>query len=517
MSTANRVIKNTGFLYTKMCITMFISLYITRLVLNALGEKDFGVFNVVGGAIAMLGFLNAAMAGATQRFMSFSEGEGDKEKQKKIFNISVVLHFFIALLLGVGLLIAGYFFFNGLLNIDANRLGAAKVVYGSLIVSTMFTVMTVPYDAVLNARENMKYYAIVGIIESVLKLGVALSVVYLAGDKLVIYGVMMAGIPLVIMAIMRIYCHRKYEECVVAPRKYWDKKLMKEMRSFAAWNLLGSMSGVLSQSGTGILINIFHGTIANASQGIANQVSGQLGVLGSSIKKAITPIIAKSAGADNHELMVKTTVLGTKIILFVVTFMFLAFMIEMPFILKLWLKKPPQYAQIFCWLLLLTNFINDLVLFLPQAIAAIGKIKPFQMANSVFLFLPLLISYIAYSFGAQAYVIYAITAGVSLIQNFLVMYYADKLCNISFSGYFWNVIVRCTLAFGIVLVSGYILIHFLQEGFFRLCLTAVFTVAFYTVSFYFIGLNSEEKKNIRVILAQFVSKLNFNKRTLKFL
>jgi len=159
VSTANRVIKNTGFLYAKMGITMFVSLYTTRLLLNSLGVSDFGIFNVVGGAIAMLGFLNAAMAGATQRFMSIAEGEGKPEKKRSIFNTSVILHLAIAIILGLMLLEAGYFFFNGILNIPADRVYAAKVVYGSMIISTMFTVMTVPYDAVLNARENMLYYA----------------------------------------------------------------------------------------------------------------------------------------------------------------------------------------------------------------------------------------------------------------------------------------------------------------------------------------------------------------------
>ena len=164
MSTVNRVIKNTGFLYAKMCITMFISLYTTRLILNSLGASDFGIFNIIGGAIAMLGFLNAAMASATQRFMSYSEGEGDKEKQKSIFNVSFILHLIISFIVGIALLIAGYFFFNGILNIPSDRIFAAKVVYGSLIISTMFTVMTVPYDAAMNAHENMRYYAIVGIL-----------------------------------------------------------------------------------------------------------------------------------------------------------------------------------------------------------------------------------------------------------------------------------------------------------------------------------------------------------------
>jgi hypothetical protein len=209
-----------------MGITMFISLYATRLILNSLGASDFGIFNIVGGAIAMLGFLNVAMASATQRFMSYSEGAGDKEKQKSIFNISVILHFFIAIIIGIVLLIAGYFFFHGILNIPVERIHAAQMVYYFMIVSTMLTVMTVPYDAVLNAHENMLYYAVVGIIESVLKLAVALVVVYTLADKLIIYGALMAGISLLVMMIMRVYCHKKYVECEFKPRTYYDNDLM---------------------------------------------------------------------------------------------------------------------------------------------------------------------------------------------------------------------------------------------------------------------------------------------------
>ena len=166
--TANRVIKNTGYLYMKMAITMFVSLYTTRLILNSLGASDFGIYNIVGGAIAMLGFLNVAMASATQRFMSYSEGEGNKKKQKYIFNISCVLHFVISIIIAIVLLVAGCFFFHGILKIPENRISAAQVVYCSLIVSTVFTVMNVPYDAVMNAHENMRYYAIVGVINTLL-------------------------------------------------------------------------------------------------------------------------------------------------------------------------------------------------------------------------------------------------------------------------------------------------------------------------------------------------------------
>lgn len=285
-STANRIIKNTGFLYAKMGITMFISLYTTRLILNSLGASDFGIFNIVGGSIAMLGFLNAAMASATQRFMSYSEGEGNKEKQKSIFNVSFILHLVISFIIAILLIIAGYFFFNGILNIPEGRIFAAQVIYASLIVSTMFTVMNVPYDAVMNAHENMKYYAIVGIFESLLKLIVAFICVYSTSDKLIVYGSLMACIPLITLTIMRIYCHRHYEECRIDPKKYWNKAIMKDMTSFAGWIFLSTSSSMIGQYGLGVIINHFFGALLNAAQGITNQINGQILTLSNNFIKA---------------------------------------------------------------------------------------------------------------------------------------------------------------------------------------------------------------------------------------
>ena len=178
MKPAKRVAINTGILYARMAITMFISLYSTRLILAALGAEDFGIFNLVGGTIAMLTFLNVAMAGATQRFMSYAEGEGDIQKQKNIFNVSVLLHFLIAIIVIILLEIVGYFLFKGILKIPDERIGIAKIIYQFMLVSTFFTIISVPYDAVINAHENMLLVAILGVVEAVSKLGIAFFVTY---------------------------------------------------------------------------------------------------------------------------------------------------------------------------------------------------------------------------------------------------------------------------------------------------------------------------------------------------
>lgn len=492
-STANRVIKNTGFLYARMGITMFISLYTTRLILNSLGASDFGIFNIVGGAIAMLGFLNAAMASATQRFMSYSEGEGNKEKQKNIFNISFVLHFFLAFIVGLVLLGAGYFFFNGILNIPPDRMDAAKVVYGSLIISTMFTVMTVPYDAVMNAHENMKYYAIVGVIESLLKLAVAFATVYTMLDKLIVYGILMACIPLLVLTIMRVYSHKHYEECVIAPRTYFDKPLMREMTSFAGWNLLGSLITIISSYGIGIVLNVFWGTAVNAAQGIANQVSGQLGVLGTSLKKALNPIITKNAGANNNKQMISASNTGTKLTFFIVTIFFIPVLVDAEYILKLWLRTPPSYTFIFCKLLLIANVLQNITLFMSQAIASVGKIKGYTIASSIIGSLPIILTYIFFMFGYPPYYMY-ITMLISAFGRVCVdLYYGQRKCNIVAYDYIRNVIIRLCICFVISYMIGYSTSLFLTEGLFRFALIILLSSISYCSLFYLVGFDNYER------------------------
>jgi O-antigen/teichoic acid export membrane protein len=478
-STAHRVIKNTGFLYAKMGITMFISLYTTRLILNSLGASDFGIFNIVGGAIAMLGFLNAAMAGATQRFMSYSEGEGNKEKQKSIFNISVILHIIIALLMAVVLVIAGYFFFHGILNIAPERIYAAKVVYASLIISTVFTVMTVPYDAVLNAHENMLYYSIVGIIESLLKLAVALLVVAYVGDKLVLYGILMALIPLITITIMRIYCHRKYEECIIQPRRYYNKELIKEMTRFAGWSFLGSSSSMASQYGQGLVINYFFGTKINAAQGIANQISGQLGVFSAVLMKALNPIITKNEGASNNLALKEVVFTGSKSIFYLRLIIYVPFFILMDKIFGIWLTNVPAYAVHFGRLLLIRDLVEHPLSPFNTAINAVGKIKTIQILSSIIYLLPVIISTILFmnGFGPE-YIYYVFIFSMSLNAS-ISIYFFIKHCNSQLKEISKNVLLPMLIVSSNTTIS-YITIWVFSKNIY-ICTIACFFVMIFSI------------------------------------
>lgn len=505
MSTANRIIKNTGFLYAKMGITMFISLYTTRLILNSLGASDFGIFNIVGGAIAMLGFLNAAMASATQRFMSYSEGEGDKEKQKNIFNVSFILHLGISFVVGIALLIAGYFFFNGVLNIPSNRIFAAKVVYGSLIVSTMFTVMTVPYDAAMNAHENMKYYAIVGIFESLLKLAVAFMCVYTSFDKLIVYGSLMACIPLITLSIMRIYCHKHYEECIIAPRKYWQKGLMKEMTSFAGWNLFQTATAMITNYGLGIILNIYYGTMLNAAQGIANQVNGQMGVLTNNISKAVSPIIVKSAGKKEKSKMMHVSFFFSKIFFIITAMMLVPFLLFGDVILKWWLKEVPSYTNVFLILIISVSITEIFLNSLGQMISAIGRIKYISFFRSLTTILCLPIIALLFYCNYPPYVMYIVLLIKTIINIGISLYFSSVYYGLSVKEYFQGILVRCLLYITIILV----LTSVCKYIFTNINITIMLILMFILISFlliitFVIVFDNNERKQILSVIQSII-------------
>jgi Na+-driven multidrug efflux pump len=504
MQAANRVAKNTAILYARMAITMFISLYATRLIINALGSKDFGVFNVVGGSIAMLTFLNGAMAGATQRFMSYTQGEGNVEKQKMIFNVSVVLHFIIGLLVVILLEIVGYFLFDGILKIEETRLFAAKSIFHFLAISTFFTIISVPYDAVINAHENMLLVAIMGIFESLMKLGVALYVAYTSFDKLILYGALMAGIAIILMVTQRIYCHIKYEEVELKPKKYFDKQLLIEMTGFAGWNFVATTASMLSNYGQGIVLNMFFGTIVNAAQGVANQINGQLGAFSGNMLKALNPMIVKREGAGDRSAMINASLTGAKFSYFLLLAFSLPIIIEMPYILKIWLKIVPEYTIIFCQFALVISLIEQLFITLSTAISATGKIKGLKITVSILSFASILIAYWLFYKGFPPIFLYYVFILGILIRSGLVLLYAKKQCGLSISYFLKDVLIKSLIITAILTSIEISTLLLLTQGIVRLGIIFSVHILLFPFCIFYLGLNEREKSLTSNMLQNFL-------------
>ncbi len=499
MEAAKRVAKNTGILYVRMAITVFISLYSTRLILAALGVEDFGLFNLVAGIISMLGFLNSSMAAATQRFISFAQGARDVEKVKRIFNMSSLLHWGIAILVLISLEGVGYFFFHGILNIVEGRIEAAQIIYQSMVISTLITVISVPYEAVITSHENMLVYAIMGIIEAFLKLGIAFYITYSELDHLVVYGVLMAGLSIFLLLLKRIYCQKKYVECELKVRFYFDKQLLKEIKGFAGWALLGSSSSIIAANGQGIIMNIFFGTIVNAAQGIANQVSGQLGVFAGTMQKALNPMIDKSEGSNNRNLMLNAAIFGSKASFFLLMLTFIPVLIEMPFIFHLWLKNIPVNAVLFCRLLLIKNLFEQSFTTLSTAIAAVGNIKNFQIFISIINLIPLPICYFLFVIGLPAYTLYVIFLIYSLVYSVIVIYYAKIHCGLIINSYISDTLFPCWISFFIVFGITLILAYLIHNNSIRLLFVILGSLIVSFPIIWFVGLNKNEKLKIKSI------------------
>jgi O-antigen/teichoic acid export membrane protein len=510
MEAATRVAKNTLILYLRMAVTFFMSLYSTRLLLSALGVTDFGLFNVIGGAIAMLTFLNGSMAAASQRFMSYYHGHGDQNKQKKIFNVSVLLHLFIGVTIILLLEVGGYILFNGVLKIDVDRIAAAKIIYQFLIVSTFLTTISVPYDAVLNAHENMFFVAILGVLEALLKLSIALFITYTTFDKLITYGVLMAALIVLLLVIKRIYCHIKYEEVTINIRKFYEKDLFKEMIGFAGWSFLGSTTGMIANYGQGIVLNSFFGTVVNAAQGVAGQVNGQLSAFSTSMLKALNPLFAKSEGAKNRSMLIKSIKLGAKVSFFLLSFFSIPVMIEMPFVLDLWLKEVPEYTVIFCRLLLLKSLQDQLFVTLGSGISAVGNIKKYQIYISILALLPLIVSGTLFYYGYPPYFMYiAFIVQVAIKSYFITLYHAKLNFDLSILNFLKDVVARSLLLFLFAASFGLIIQYYFETSVFRLLLVIVTCSIFSIFGLFFILFNTNEKKVILNVFALLIKKIGF--------
>lgn len=496
MKPANRVAANTGILYIRMAITMFISLYSTRLILAALGEEDFGIFTLVGGTISMLTFLNVAMAGATQRFMSYAEGEGDLQKQKRIFNVSVLLHFLIAILVYILLQSIGYFLFNGILNIPPERVSVAKLIYQFMLVSTFFTIISVPYDAVINAHENMLLVAILGVFEAASKLCIAIFITFTSFDKLGSYGLLMALLSIVLLLTRRIYCHRKYDEVQIKIRKYYNKPLFIEMTSFAGWSLLGSAASIITMQGIALVLNTFFGVLLNAAQGIAAQVSGQLMAFSNTMLKALNPVIVKSEGGKNRKQMLEASMTGNKLSFFLLSFFAVPAIIEMPHILDIWLKEVPDYAVIFCQLRLVAMYFGQLTVTFPTAIGAIGNIKKISFVNSLIWITLLPLSYLMFKFGAPPVAIYINFIIMYIALSASSVYFLKILGGLSVSDFLTNVVARCLGASFLTFLLSVIPLFFLEPGIIRLGVVILINVIAFVLFLYLIGLKKSEKQLI---------------------
>lgn len=493
MRAADRVTLNTTVLYLKIAVTTVISLYSVRILLEALGAENYGIYNLVAGIVAMLQFLNTSMTMASQRFMSYAHGKGIVEKQKTIFNVSLCIHLIVSVVLVILLELVGVFLFDSILDIPEVRHDAAWVVFQFMVFSTALTILTVPYDAVINAREKLVFYAVVDLISSISKLLIALFLFKYLGDRLILYSLLWTLVVVAELVIKYLYC-RRFNECVIHLKKYVNKRTFKELLSFGGWSFLGTGSSMLSMYSVGIILNTFFGVLLNAAQGIANQLSGQLMSLSTTLMKALNPVIVKSVGGDDHERAVRVSLLGNKYSVFLVSMVVIPILIETKFVFSVWLKDVPNYAVIFCQLSLIRSVINQLTATYPTLIGATGKIRNYQIGESVVYLSAIPVAYVVFKLGAVPWAIYVVMIGMVLFLTVVRLFFVKKLCKIRYSTFFSIIGWRVLCMFMLTLFIAYVPTLFLDDGIYRFFLVTSFSLIAGFCMIYSVGIGRSEKE-----------------------
>lgn len=512
MKPANKIIFNTGIIYFRLILGIIIGLFSTRIVLNALGEIDFGIYSLVAGVIGMLAFLNASMSGVSMRFIAISIGENNLTKTIRTFNSTLLIHFLIAALIALIMIFAGQFFFDGLLNIPTERVFAAKVLYYLMVITTIFTVISVPYDALISSHEDFTFLSLVELIQVLFNLFIALYIATLTVNQLITYGILIAVNQVLVRVLKQAYCKLKYKEVKVNVFKYSNKGHLKEILSFTGWKTLDSSAAILYGQIKGVLINVFFGVALNAANGIAKQVSGQIQNLSASLLKAINPQIIKSEGSGNRERMLELTSASAKFSFFLMSFFALPLIIEMPFVLNLWLKNVPEYSIIFCRLLLIDMVISKYTFPINTAITAVGRVKEITIVVLFNRILQFGFSYLFYLKGFPPESIYYIAIVFSIIAIVYKLYFGKKLAGLNIKKYFNNVFIKGSLPIIITLVFAVLPLLLIEQSLYRLFLTIIISSLLSLTFIYLIGLSLSEKTMLKNILWALKRKFLFNSK-----
>lgn len=492
MRNSSRIIVNTGILYGKMFLNMGIALFSTRLILKALGTNDFGIFAIVGGVIGALSFLNKAMSTASQRFLSYHQGKGP-EQIACVFNTALLLHFFIGIAFVLILEVAGIFLFDGFLNIAPNRISTARFVFHCTVASTFFTVIAVPYDAIMNAKENMVIFALFSVLESVFKLAIGILLFYTPADRLATYGLCMALMTVFCRTLKRIYSHRKYKESRLN-FKIIDWKMMKEMLSYSSWITVEILSHIAKGDGIPIILNLFFGTAVNAAYGIATQVRHCISLFAEMLFKASNPQVMQNIGNGNIEKSIRLSTTVCKFSYILMAILSVPLIVECETVLKIWLGEVPEHATIFCQLVLGTQLIIMTARGLNFLIDGIGKIKTYRLVLSLFNVIVFPLAYAGLKMGmAPASVCWAI-----LVSDILVViariYFAHRYTELRILDFCCSTLFRLIPLTVIVGAIAFAVKNLTENSLLNLSLCTCISTILLGIGFYCIVLNLEERQ-----------------------
>lgn len=506
-STLNnkRIAKNTLLLYCRMLFLMAVSLYTSRVVLNALGVEDFGIYNVVGGIVAMFTVLSGSLSAAISRFITYELGKGDQSNLNKIFSSAVTIQLSLA---GIIILLAetiGLWFLNVKMNIPEIRMEAANWVFQFSILTFAINLISVPYNASIIAHEKMSAFAYISILEAVGKLTIAYLIIISPMDKLIFYAILMCLVAIIIRFTYGNYCKKHFSECTY--HFIWDKQQLKQMFGFAGWNFIGAASAVLRDQGGNVVINLFCGPTVNAARGIAFQVNNAVNQFVTNFMTALNPQITKSYAAGDKEYMMTLIFQGARLSFYMLLLLSLPILTNTHYILELWLKIVPEHTVLFVQLILIFAMSESISYPLITAMLATGKIRNYQIIVGGLQMMNLPISYLLLRLGffPEIVIIVAICISQCCLAARLIL--LKKMIGISMQKYLKKVYFNIIIVSIIAAIPPCISTYYIDESFVKFTIISLLAAICTISSIYFIGCNYQERQFIQQKLSSIKSKI----------
>ncbi len=505
---SKRIVKNTLMLYIRMLLTMVISLFTVRVLLQALGVVDYGIYNVVGGLVTFLSFLTITMSSATQRYLSFSLGKKDKKEFQQLFSMNVLIYLFLAIVIIILAETIGLWFLNTYLNIPSNRLAAANLVYQFSLVTFVINLLTIPYHAAILADEKMTVYAYVSILDASLKLLLVYLVVVINYDKLIVYGILLLLQTILITSIYVVYCNKKIEGCKFL--FYWENRMFKQILSYTGWTLFGSLSGTLNSEGLTLLLNLFFGPVVNAAKGISDRVSAAITSFISNFYAAVKPQIVKSYASEDYSYMKKLAFQSSKFSFFLMLLLSLPLILETKYILSLWLVEVENSMVTFTKLILIYSLINVFEFPLTQLVHATGKVKKYQISVGLITLLTLPLAYITFKLGypaEMAIVVLIFVYSLAYIPRLIII---RNQLNIPIYDYFMQVVAKTFIVTFFAILLPLLVFFTMDFGLKRMIITILVSLLSVVLSVFIFGITKAERIIGITFLKKKITYLNKN-------
>lgn len=493
-----RIAKNTLLLYVRQLLTMVIGLYTSRVILNTLGINDYGVYNVVAGFVSMFSLFTGSLSAAISRYLTFNLGKGNFDKLKSVFSTSVTIMIGMAIVIVIFAELFGVWFLNTQLNIPIERMYAANMVFHMSVLTFAINLISVPYNASIIAHEKMDAFAYISILEVILKLVIVFMLYVSPWDKLITYAILVAGVSLVIRSVYSIYCKSRFEEC--SYDFVIDRSLLKELGTFAGWNLFGSGAYLFNTQGVNIISNIFFGVTVNAARGVANQVETVVRQFVTSFTTAINPQIIKSYASNDLGYMHSLICRGAKFSYLLMLFFFVPFMFEIETIMRLWLKVYPPEAPLFLRLTLIGTMFDMLGNSTANAAWATGNIKKYYIVIGTVGSLVFPISWICFLFGAQAYSSYIAFVVIYIVVMILKVYIIKDLVSFPPRLFYTDVLKPIILTTIVAFIIPGVLYSHINESLFRTIFVLLFSLLSVCISCYLLGLSNSERKKVNQLI-----------------